>query len=180
MGASRIIQSMSKLHLTLKDEEYPYSGFSHTRLVARAFVMDEKGNYALHTVSRDDAFGCQTYFETPGGGVEKGETLEIALVRECKEELGEEVEILEELGSVDDAYNLIKRANHNVYFLCRKLSTGKKHFVSKGDGFIKKTERLPINEIVARYQAQDDHGVAGLVKRRELPFALLLSERNAK
>lgn len=37
----------------------------------------------------------ETYWVFPGGGVEDGENYESALKRECKEELGLEVEVLE-------------------------------------------------------------------------------------
>lgn len=168
---------MPPLLLRLKDEEYPYSGYSHTRLIARAFVIDERGYFALHRVYRDDIFGKQAYFETPGGGVEAGETPEQAIRRECQEELGEEVEIIELLGEVVDAYNLIRRRNRNLYFLCRRLSSGDKRFASSGDLFIQSTERIPLREMLSRYEGQDDHGVAGLVKRRELPFVRLLLAR---
>ena len=36
----------------------------------------------------------------PGGGVEEGETQEVALVRELMEEMGATVEIVQELGNV--------------------------------------------------------------------------------
>jgi 8-oxo-dGTP diphosphatase len=39
------------------------------------------------------------YYKLPGGGIEAGETNEMALRRECKEEIGCDVEIVKELGS---------------------------------------------------------------------------------
>lgn len=35
------------------------------------------------------------YFVFPGGGVEQGEDLETAMKRECKEELGIEIKVIE-------------------------------------------------------------------------------------
>ena len=95
------------ISLNLKDNEDEYKGVKEVREVARGIVLDDKGNVAIHTVSRDDIFCKQTYYETPGGGVDKGETYEQALLRECDEELGYEVEILAYVGEVNDYYNLI-------------------------------------------------------------------------
>ena len=158
------------VNLELKDTQYKEDGFTHTRVTARALVLDEQGRIALHHIHRDDIFGNEEYYETPGGGVDEGETLEQAVVRECKEELGEDIEVLRGLGVVKDAYNLIHRKNENHYFLCKKLSQGEKHFVSEGDSLIQKTIWVHLDEGIALLKKQSDHGVSALVKARELPI----------
>lgn len=158
------------IELHLKDTEFPFQGFDNTRLVVRAIVLNEEGEMALHRIRRDDAFGDQEYYETPGGGVDGGETLTEALKRECLEELGEEVELLQEIGVVYDAYNLIKRQNESHYFLCKKLSQGDKHFVSDGDLLIQETLWVSVEEGAKLLQSQPDNGVSLLVKTRELPI----------
>ncbi len=160
------------LHLHLTDNEYPFTGFTHTRLVARAILLNDQNKIALHTLHRDDIFGNQTYLETPGGGVDEGETFEEAVKRECLEETGTDIQILCQLGEVEDAYNLIGRKNINRFYLCRVLSQKEKHFVSEGDRFIQHTDFYSIDEAIDAYRKQEDHGVAGLVKQRELPFLL--------
>ena len=164
------------LHLHLTDNEYPFTGFTHTRLVARAILLNEQNKIALHTLHRDDIFVNQTYLETPGGGVDEGETFEEAVKRECLEETGTDIQIICPLGEVEDAYNLIGRKNINRFYLCRILSQKEKHFVSEGDGFIQHTDFYSIDEAISAYRKQEDRGVAGLVKRRELP--LLLEAKN--
>ena len=156
--------------LELKDNQYEEDGFTHTRITARGIVLDENGHIALHLIHRDDVFGNETYYETPGGGVDEGETLEQAVKRECKEELGEDIEVLQALGVVKDAYNLIHRKNENHYFLCKKLNQGEKHFVSEGDSLIQKTVWVDIEEGISLLKKQSDHGVSALVKVRELPI----------
>lgn len=160
------------LHLHLTDNEYPFTGFTHTRLVARAILLNDQNKIALHTLHRDDIFGNQTYLETPGGGVDEGETFEEAVKRECLEETGADIQILCQLGEAEDAYNLIGRKNINRFYLCRILSQKGKHFVSEGDGFIQHTDFYSLDEAISAYDKQEDHGVAGLVKQRELPFLL--------
>ena len=156
--------------LHLQDNEYPKQEITHNRDVARAIVVFSGNLVPIHTVHRDDQFGNQTYLETPGGGVDEGETFEEAVVRECEEEIGYRVEPIACIGEVNDAYHLIGRANRNRYYLCRPVAKVKKHFESAGDNYIVMTRLLPIEEAIAAFEAQDDHGVAGLVKRRELPI----------
>lgn len=158
------------IYLELTDNEYPFSGFTHTREVARGIVFDERGRVAIHRVFRDDAFGRQGYFETPGGGVDDGESFEEALRRECLEELGAVVEIGEEIGEVKDAYHLIGRRNVNRYYFASIKERAEKHFASLGDTYIQETLFVPLEEAISRFEAMDDHGVSGLVKRRELPI----------
>lgn len=164
--------------LKLLDEEYPVKGNEHERKIGRAFLMNEEGLFCLHHLIRDDMFGYGDYYETPGGGVDEGESVEETVIRECYEETGYQIEIVEEVGIVDDYYNLINRHNLNYYYVCKVVSgDGKPRFVSEGDSFIKGTEFLPVDEIIKRYENTSDKGVPGLVKRRELPLWKLVKEK---
>jgi 8-oxo-dGTP pyrophosphatase MutT (NUDIX family) len=63
--------------------------FSDTyRLSAHAVITDDRGRALLLRQSYGDG-----RWGLPGGSPEKGETMEAALVRECKEELGLDVAI---------------------------------------------------------------------------------------
>lgn len=64
------------------------------RTAVRAIVLDKDGYIALLHASKN------TYYKLPGGGVEKGEDFEEALRRECREEIGCEIEITGELGLI--------------------------------------------------------------------------------
>jgi len=65
-----------------------------TRTAVRAIVFDQNQNVAVLHVSK------YTHHKLPGGGVEAGETLHDALKRECREELGCDIEITSELGQI--------------------------------------------------------------------------------
>ena len=158
------------MELFLRDDQYPFVATTHRRLIARGIVLDGLDRVAIHEVHRDDRFCKQVYFETPGGGVDEGETIELGLVRECSEELGYEVEILCKLGVVHDFYNLIGRENENHFFLARLVKPVGIHFASEGDTLIERTLYVPLEEAIALYEAQSDELVAGLVKHRELPM----------
>ena len=158
------------IELRLEDKNYPFTYTDHVRLIARAFVLDEENRIAIHQLHRNDKFGDQWYYETPGGGVDEGETFELAVIRECEEEIGCDSEIIAYLGEVIDYYNLIHRENHNRFFLLRKKEMIGKHYASKGDYLIQKTVFLPYEELLRLYEQQEESGVAGIVKNRELPM----------
>ena len=70
------------------------------RKTARAVVFDENNKIALLYVSKHN------YHKLPGGGAEDGEDLIVALKRECVEEIGCDIEVIEDLGA---SPNLLKK-----------------------------------------------------------------------
>ena len=69
-------------------------------------------------------------WEFPGGKVEKGETFEIALKREIKEELNIEINVKNKLGEENYQDDKIKVKLH--YFICKHIS-GKIHLSEHED-----------------------------------------------
>ncbi|MDB5245373.1 MAG: ADP-ribose pyrophosphatase [Parcubacteria group bacterium] len=66
------------------------------RVAARAVVLDADNKIALLHVTRDG------YYKLPGGGVEEGEDMLTALKRECQEEIGCDIEVVEEIGTTTE------------------------------------------------------------------------------
>ena len=64
------------------------------REAGRAVVVDEDKKIALLHVSKEN------YYKLPGGGIEEGEDKMSALKRECLEEIGCNVEVINEIGSI--------------------------------------------------------------------------------
>jgi 8-oxo-dGTP pyrophosphatase MutT (NUDIX family) len=64
------------------------------REAARAIIFDDQNQIALLHATKNH------YYKLPGGGIETGEDRCNALKRECKEEIGCEIEIIGELGFV--------------------------------------------------------------------------------
>lgn len=64
------------------------------RKAARGVIMDSEGNVALLHVTKDG------YYKLPGGGLEGNEDSLIAFARECKEEIGCDIEVTQELGQI--------------------------------------------------------------------------------
>lgn len=155
------------------DSNYPQSEITHVRPISRAIVLNQDGKVYLHHIHRDDIFGNQEYYETPGGGVDEGESYEEGLIRECEEELGAIIEILAPICHVRDFYMLIGRQNEQNFYLAKEVGKTKAHFESSGDTMITETKAYPIDEAIALMESQSDEGVAGLVKQRELPILYL-------
>ena len=161
---------LQELSLELWDNEWPFTYTDHERHVARAIVVDDEGNYYFAHAERDDDFGKATLIETSGGGVEPGETPEEAVVREIREELGIEAEILCKIGMVRDYYNLIHRRNLNHYFLCKVRSFGEKHLTEQEIHDYHLTMRkVTFEEAAAEYEKCADSSLGRLIRNRELP-----------
>lgn len=79
---------------TFNDEQIPQDVFDvfPKRVSVRAVVVDADNNIALIHSNKFK------YHEIPGGGVDEGETPEQSVVRECKEEVGCNVEIIKYFG----------------------------------------------------------------------------------
>ena len=158
------------LLLNLADTELPLTTIDHDRMIVRAIVADEKGNFYFVRVDREDDFGKAELIETAGGGVEAGEALVTAIKRELKEELGVDAEVLCRIGVVSDYYNLIHRHNINNYFLCRPLSFGDKHLTKdEMEEFHLSTLKLKYEEALAEYEKCRCTRLGRLIANREVP-----------
>ena len=72
----------------LIDDQYPFNGITHTRKIARAFLLNDNNELCLLKIEGTDDFGLRDYYETPGGGVKEDEDLKDAVIREVLEETG--------------------------------------------------------------------------------------------
>lgn len=110
------MENHPEIIIHLEDNEWPFEFTDHDRQIARAIVVDDFGYFYFVRVERNDDFGRATLIETSGGGVEDGEELHPAILRELKEELGVEAEIICEIGVVD--------ADSRFVEICDTLSIG--------------------------------------------------------
>ena len=134
--------------LHLEDDQYPYTYIDHVRVVARGVLLNEKNEVCLNKIYNDDIFGHRDYYETPGGGKKVNETIRAALLRELLEETGYEVEIIKELGMVNDYYNLIHRNNKNYFYLCKTVRFIGKHLEKYEKAVIEQVVWVPIDEAI--------------------------------
>ena len=156
----------------LIDEEYPLTEITHTRKIARGFLLNENNEVCLLKIEGTDDFGDRDYYETPGGGVNNGESLEDAVIREILEETGITSELICEIGYVSDYYNLINRHNLNYYFLLRVESYGDNHLEETEKKIIAGMDFYPLDVAVKLYENMNKDKLERLVSKRELPVLL--------
>lgn len=165
------MKDFEEIYLHLEDKEWPFEYVDHDRDVVRAIVFDDSDNLYFVRAVRDDDFGKATLIETSGGGVEKGEDFHAAIVRELKEELGAEVEVICKIGVVSDYYNLIHRHNLNNYYLCRAISFGENNLTDDEiNMFHISPLRVTYEEAVKEYEKCSDSRLGRLIANRELPI----------
>lgn len=163
--------------IELKDSEYEYSYIDHDRHIVRAIVIDDNNNFYFVRVNRDDDFGKATLIETSGGGVETNESLDIAIKRELKEELGVNVEIISKIGVVSDYYNLIHRHNINHFYLCKIISFTDKNMTKEEiEDFHLSTLILDYDSALKEYERCSHTKLGRLIKNRELPILIKARE----
>ncbi|MDO8584505.1 MAG: NUDIX hydrolase [bacterium] len=119
-----------------------------SELIAIALIKNDRGEVLIQK-RRDDEFPLEDgLWELPGGHVDEGESLEDAVRRECKEEVGLDVAVLEELPWVSEVTNVNKNGKkiHFVVhcFLC----------------VIKSGEAKPSNAEVAEVRWVNDSGLS--------------------
>ena len=160
-----------EIYIHLKDNEWPREYIDHDRNIARAIVFDDNCDFYFVRAERDDDFGKATLIETAGGGVEAGEDLNAAIVRELKEELGAEVDVICKIGVVSDYYNLIHRHNINNYFLCKIISFSEKNLTNDEIEFFHlSTLKLNYEDAIREYQLRKETKLGRLIAEREIPI----------
>jgi 8-oxo-dGTP diphosphatase len=84
----------------------------HYKVVAAVFT-DEAGR--IYCARRKDEGELALKWEFPGGKIESGESNQEALVREIKEELSADIEVLDYITTVEHQYNTFKLTMHAYY-----------------------------------------------------------------
>ena len=162
--------------LKFKDDQYMFKGVSHTREIVRAILLDENNNVCIEKLKDDDGFGPRDYYETPGGGIKSGESHIDALHREIEEEVGYKCEVIKHIADVHDYYNLIKRKNHNYFYLVRRKEKVEQRLEEDEKIRIEKIIWVPIDEAISLYENMQNVLVGKIVKQRELPILKLAKE----
>ncbi len=94
--------------------------------VRSAAILPMEDGLALIHRTNNKITGMTDYYTFPGGGVEAEETLEQTIIREIKEELGVDIEVIEKLYELDN-----KEIGQMEYFFLCKYISGK---LGTGDG----------------------------------------------
>lgn len=151
----------------IKDDQYPNNGFTHTRNTVRAIIVNDKDEVIMLQIKGEDDFGKRNHLETPGGGVEKGESFEAALIRELEEELGYKCHIESYLGMIVSRYNLLKRITVSRFYVCSLVSKSKTSRTDFENTIIDAVITLPLDQCIQQLQKANNK-VDKLVHKREL------------
>lgn len=145
------------------------------RTAVRAVVFDQKGNVGLINVTK------LNYHKLPGGGVEPGEDLLTALKRECREELGCEIEVTAELGEIIEYRKIFNLTQNSPGFAAKVVGEkGKPAYTAEeaDRGFEILWVSLPeALKFLASDQPQDLEAKLYIVPREKI-FLSLLTELN--
>lgn len=78
----------------------------------RAIIVDDNNIAMLHSRALN-------YYTLPGGGVDEGESLPTAIIRECKEETGYTVEVISEVEQTKEIQRENKLINYATCFVVK-------------------------------------------------------------
>jgi 8-oxo-dGTP pyrophosphatase MutT (NUDIX family) len=144
-----------------------------TREAARAIVFDQEGKIGVLYVANEH------YHKLSGGGIKKGESILEGLKRECREELGCEIEVYGEVGQVIEYRKMFSLLQTSYVYLARVVGDkGAPNFTENEleDGFIIIWVTLDeAIELLASDQALGDEGKLYIVPRE---LALLEEAKN--
>lgn len=108
----------------LKDEDFGLESveFNNPRIRygARGIIIREDGKIAIFNKSNKNEY------KLPGGGVDKGEDIKDAFKREVLEETGCEIEIIDELGTIEEHKSLDNFKQISYLFVGKVLKDNNK------------------------------------------------------
>jgi 8-oxo-dGTP diphosphatase len=116
------------LLLKIRDEDIglksrPYSK-KNIRIAARAVIFDKNNRNKIALLHGTK----YKYYKLPGGGVEKGESIDKALIRECLEETGCSIQVIRKLGIITEYRSKWSLINKSHCFLAEVKTIGKPHY----------------------------------------------------
>jgi len=133
------------------------------RRAARAVIFNGDGLVALMHVQKDG------YYKLPGGGIEDGESEETALRRECREEVGTDINVVVALGRILE-YRPAMRQESACYLALAVGELGQPSFTAeeRAKGFEVAWVSLDDAVRLVRESMTTDH--AAFVQRRDSRF----------
>lgn len=150
----------------IKDEEFPEDESTwKIREASRAILFDENNLIPLIFVTK------YNYHKLPGGGIDEGEDKVQALVRECLEEVGSEIEVSGEVGSIIEWKSKQELKQISYCYYGKIITKGEPDFTEKelSQGF--KVVWLSIKDAISTIEADKALNYVGsFIQKRDLAF----------
>lgn len=98
-----------------------------SRRAARGVIFDERHQIAMMFMTE------MNLYKLPGGGIEEGESADQAFLREVQEETGCKVEIIEQLGYIEEHKNQNYYLQHSSCFLAKVTSKSGRVYLTENE-----------------------------------------------
>ena len=149
----------------IKDQDYSSDTTWKIREASRAILFDDNDLIPLLFVSK------YNYHKLPGGGIDEGEDKAQALVRECLEEVGSEIEVNGEVGKIIEFRSKWDLKQISYCYYGNIISKGEPDFTEKelSQGF--KIVWLPLKDAISQVENDKPENYEGsFIQKRDLEF----------
>lgn len=162
-----------KLIKTIKDKDLPEDQSNiRVRESARAILFNKENLMPLMFVSTDG------YHKLPGGGIKKGEDKMEALFRECREEVGAEIEVSGEIGKVFEYRSEWAMKQTSYCYYGKIISIGTPNFTERELAKEFQVEWVTLEEAISKMKKDIiDQYEATFINQRDLAFLQYANEK---
>lgn len=162
----KLLAEISEGSLGLSDQYEQFGSEYQLRKSARVILLNQEGNMATQYLK------TYTYHKLPGGGVDAGESIEDALKREVKEEVGCNCEVERPVGMTIEYRNKYKLIHLSYCYVAKVMGEIGQPALEEGEieeG--QETLWLPPTEVLEKMKSDKPGKFEGhFILKREMSF----------
>lgn len=139
------------------------------RYTVRGLLIKDNKVGLLHIKGLDPLFGKRNHLETPGGGIDEGETPIEALKREMLEETGFTIKNIQYITTVSVEYNPLNRIDVSKIYACEiNQDTHKTNLLDYEKEIFDNFAFYDLDTIEESFNKFKDDGVCNIIYQRDL------------